>query len=214
MCAVILRPAWLVLGRVRPLALGALALASLIAGCGGETKPAAAPPETAATAPPVPTTPSGPVTDAQVRRALHLPERVPLRATGDAPAQDVRVVRSWLDELSRGEVARAAKLFAIPARFQNFTSVAVIRTPRQALAVTDSLPCGAKLTKAGGASGFVVYEARLADRPGGGGCGAGVGGVVRGAVLVRDGHMVEWYRLPDRSSPKRGKAVIPDGPIV
>lgn len=190
-----------------------LALAAL-GGCDGESKPKpAAPADTAAKAPPVPATPSGPATDDRIRQALRLPARVPVRATGQAPAENVRVVRSWLDELRRGHVVRAAKLFAIPARFQNFSSVALIRTPRQALAVTDSLPCGAKMTRAGGANGFVVYEARLTERPGGG-CGSGVGAVVRGAVLVLDGHMVEWYRLPDRSRPKRGAAVIPDGPIV
>jgi len=122
-------------------------------------------------------------------------------------------VRAWLDALSRGRVAEAARRFAVPSRFQNFTSLALIRTAGQAVAVTASLPCGAKLIKAGGARGFVVYEARLTKRPGGA-CGAGVGGVVRGAVLVRDGHMREWYRLPDRSSPRRGEAVIPQGPVV
>jgi hypothetical protein len=181
----------------------------LLAGCGGgEQQRRATAASTTATA----TTATAP-SDADVRQALRLPDRVPLRATGEATAADVDVVRSWFEDLSAGEVPRAASRFGLPARFQNFDLVVVMKTPAEALLVTDSLPCGAKMTKAGGADGFVVYEARLVDRPGGG-CGDGVGGVVRGAILVRDGHMTEWYRLPDRSRPRSGEAVIPDGPIV
>jgi hypothetical protein len=124
---------------------------------------------------------------------------VPLHATGRAPAAQARVVRRWLEDLRAGHVAAAAKLFSLPARFQNLSTLAIIITPKQALAVTRSLPCGAKLTKSGGAHGWVVYEAELTDRPGGA-CGTGVGSVVRGAVLVRDGRMVEWYRLPDKTT--------------
>jgi hypothetical protein len=172
------------------------------AGCGGKAEPGAHR-ATAAGAP----------TDAQVRNALELPDRVPLRATGSAPADEVAVVRAWLDELRAGHVVAAARRFGLPARFQNFTAIALIHTRRQALAVTSSLPCGARMTRAGGANGFVVYEARLTERPGGA-CGAGTGGIVRGAVLVRGGHMLEWYRLPDRSRPRRGERVIPSGPLV
>lgn len=155
----------------------------------------------------------GPPSDAVIRRALGLPPRVPVRATGPGVPEQVAVVRRWLDALSAGRVDAAARLFAVPSRFQNFRSLALIRNRGQALAVTASLPCGARMTKAGGANGFVVYEARLTERPGGD-CGAGVGGVVRGAVLVRDGRMAEWYRLPDRSMPRRGERVIPEGPII
>jgi hypothetical protein len=179
---------------------------ALLAGCGGGGE------QRATTAATTATTDAAP-RDADVRRALRLPDRVPLRATGDAAADDVDVVRSWFEELSAGEVPRAAARFGLPARFQNFDLVVVMETPAEALLVTDSLPCGARMTKAGGADGFVIYEARLVDRPGGG-CGDGVGGVVRGAILVRDGRMTEWYRLPDRSRPRAGEAVIPDGPIV
>lgn len=180
-----------------------LALLGLVvlAGCGGGDAPPAA--ETVATMAPAPSTSS----DARVREALRLPDRVPLHATGHAPDEDVAVVRRWLDELRRGEVAQAAELFDLPARFQNLGTVAILETFPQALAVTRSLPCGARMTAAGGANGFVVYEAELTDRPGGA-CGQGVGGVVRGAVLVRDGHMVEWYRLPDVSRGTGDESVV------
>lgn len=174
-----------------------------LAGCGSESP---APPRTTT----LPATVSGP-SDAQVRDALHLPARVPLRPRGAAPAAEVRVVRAWLDELSRGQVARAARRFALPARFQNLASIALIRTRTQAEAITASLPCGAHLTRTGAAGGYVVYEARLTNRPGGA-CGVGVGDVVRGAIRVRDGRITEWYRLPDRSrSPRPGAS---DGPIA
>lgn len=195
---------------MRPLTVVLGSVVALLSGCGGDPAPRAegARPGTTAAAP----APGGPA-DTEVRRALRLPARVPLRAEGDAPAEDVAVVRDWLSALSAGEVAKAAGLFALPSRFQNFTSVVLIRSAREALVVSDSLPCGATMTASGGAAGFVVYEARLTARPGAD-CGAGVGGVVRGAVLVRDGQMVEWYRLPDRSSPRRGEAVIPEGPVI
>lgn len=177
--------------------------ALLAAGCGGGEKRSAAPATTASAAaqppaatPPAATAPAVPPTDAEVRAELRLPARVPLRATGSAPRGQVRVVRTWLDDLRAGRVREAARLFAIPARFQNLATLAVIATPAEALAVTRSLPCGARMTTAGGARGFVVYEAELTERPGGA-CGQGVGGMVRGAVLVRDGRIIEWYRLPD-----------------
>lgn len=177
----------------------------LVAGCGaaGRTPTGAR------------TRPAGPssASDAQIRAALHLPARVPVRPTGSAPAAQVAVVRRWLDELRAGHVLAASRRFALPSRFQNFTDLALIRTAEQAYAVTRSLPCGARMTAAGGANGFVVYEAKLTDRPGGG-CGAGIGSVVRGAVLVRDGKMIEWYRLPDRSRPRHGQHAIPNGPLV
>jgi hypothetical protein len=176
----------------------------MVAGCGGKdaSPPPATTTATATTerAAPTPTVPNErPPTDDEIRRSLRLPTRVPLRETGDAPRAKVDVVRAWLDLLRRGDVRAAAGLFDIPALFQNLTTRAVITSPVQALAITRSLPCGAKLLHAGGAHGFVVYEARLTDRPGGA-CGSGVGGIVRGAVLVRGGRIVEWYRLPDKQS--------------
>lgn len=177
--------------------LGLLALT----GCGGSEQRAA--PATTHSAPPAArqaTTPAPPPSDAEVRARLRLPSRVPLRATHAAPAAQARVVRAWLDDLRAGHVRQAARLFSLPARFQNLTTLAIIATPAEALAITRSLPCGARMTRAGAARGFVVYEARLTERPGGA-CGSGVGSIVRGAVLVRDGRMIEWYRLPDRSPP-------------
>ena len=169
-----------------------------LAACGGGS--AQAPPAATTTvgqAPPA-TTPAPPGSpDDQIRRSLLLPPRVPLRATGPASAAEVRVIRGWLDALRAGHVRAAARYFSLPARFQNLSTVAVMATFAQAVAVNRSLPCGARFLRAGDAGGFVVYEARLTNRPGGA-CGSGVGSIVRGAILIRDGKMIEWYRLPDK----------------
>jgi hypothetical protein len=181
-----------------------LVLGVLLAGCGGGGDES--PPKPSAAQAPATPAPRSTPRDAQVREALGLPGRVPLRATGAAPFEDADVVRRWMDELRRGEIAEAAERFALPARFQNLGAVTQIRSRPQALAVTESLPCGARVTEVGGANGYVVYEAELTDRPGGA-CGTGVGGRVSGAILVRDGEIVEWYRLPDRPRPEPGSVV-------
>ncbi len=72
---------------------GALALLamSLAAAAGGPSAPGAAAASRSAT------------TDAQVRADLNLPARVPLRATGRAPAAGASVVRTWFSRLRHGE---------------------------------------------------------------------------------------------------------------
>lgn len=180
-------------------------LGVLLAGCGGGSDEPAPKPPAAQVAPASPAPRSTP-RDAQVREALGLPDRVPLRATGAPRFEDADVVRRWMDELRQGEIEQAAARFALPARFQNLGAVTQIHSRPQALAVTESLPCGARVTEVGGANGYVVYEADLTDRPGGD-CGTGVGGRVAGAILVRDGEIVEWYRLPDRPRPEPGSVV-------
>lgn len=181
-----------------------------LAGCGGgegaprtPTGPAAA--STAPAAPPSASRyrPPGPAEDEEVRRSLRIPARVPLRPFGSAPPREAAVVRRWLAAITHGRVRRAAAMFALPARFQNFGTIARLRTRAQARAITAGLPCGAVFLRAGGgghARGFVVYDARLVERPGGS-CGTGVGGIVRGAVRVRGGRIAEWYRLPDLQLP-------------
>lgn len=105
----------------------------LLAGCGGSaTEPRAVTTTT-------PDEARGP-SDAQIRQAMGLPERVPVHAAGRAPAADVRVVKRWLDRLRAGDVAGAARLFAIPSRFQNISMVAVIHSRRDALRINASLP--------------------------------------------------------------------------
>src|SRR4051812_1088471 len=182
-----------------------LVVVTAIAGCGGG----------GSAAPRRPAAPRAParIGDAQIRRGLELPARVPLRPAGHASAQDVRVVRAWLDRLRRGDVKGAARLFAVPSRFQNISSIQIIESRHDAELINASLPCGARLVSAGAAGGFVVYRAELTERPGGA-CGSGAGDPVRGAIRVRAGHIVEWYRLPDRDIGEPGTAPVVTGPEV
>jgi hypothetical protein len=178
----------------------------VLAGCGDTTRaPTASDPGATTTAVPASPRyrPPGPAEDAEVRSSLHLPARVPLRPYGDAEPGRAAIVRRWLDAITEGHPEQAARLFALPARLQNFATVARLRTRADALQITASLPCGARYLRAGGGGhsrDFVVYDARLVERPGGH-CGTGVGGIVRGAVRVVGGRIVEWYRLPDLQLP-------------
>ena len=170
-----------------------LMLGLLVAGCGGE-------------APQGPAPPGRSPADDRLRREFRIPQRVPLRATGPAAPADAAVVRGWMAELSDGRITEAAARFALPATFANLDSATVLRSPADALRITDSLPCGVDVTEVRASAGYVVYEARLTQRPGGD-CGSGVGGRVSGAILVRDGRIHEWWRLPDPEAP-------PAGPVV
>ena len=181
-----------------------LLLAAFAAGCGGGGEEPV--PRSGAEAPPAARQEGRDRSDARVREELGLPDRVPLRATGAAAFAHEDVVRRWMDELRRGEVERAAERFALPARFANLGPTTLIRTRGDALSITRSLPCGAEVKRVGGAAGYVVYEAELTERPGGD-CGPGVGGRVVGAILVRDGRIAEWWRLPDRPRPAPSTAI-------
>jgi hypothetical protein len=110
------------------------------------------------------------------------------------------VIARWLSALRSGDEARAARFWATGAKFQNATPVLTIDTPLEKLAIQRSLPCGAKISHAGGPAPFVVLDFVLTRRPGGN-CGSGVGGTARGAIRVANGKIVEWYRLPDDPSP-------------
>jgi hypothetical protein len=165
----------------------------LIAGCGGggsKDDPAA-------------TTPRQP---APARDPLALPAGVPRTPTGAADAADAATIRDWARALRTGDAARAAALWALPARIQNGTPVVTLRTRAEVRVFNDSLSCGAVLTAAGGARGFTIATFRLTERRGRRGqCGSGVGQSARTAVLVRDGRIAAWYRLPE-GGPDAGPA--------
>jgi hypothetical protein len=130
---------------------------------------------------------------------LQVPKSVPQRATGPAKRSSTRVIRRWLAALDRGDVERAAHYFALPSTFQNTgTPVLHIDSEEERIAVNLSLTCGAKAERTGGAGPYTIVFFRLVERTGpGGGCGSGVGGTARGAILVSGGLIREWYRLPD-----------------
>ena len=130
---------------------------------------------------------------------LQVPKSVPQRVTGPAKRSSTRVIRRWLAALDRGDVERAAHYFALPSKFQNAgTPVLHIDSEEERIAVNLSLTCGARAERTGGAGPYTIVLFRLVERTGpGGGCGTGVGGTARGAILVSGGLIREWYRLPD-----------------
>src|SRR4051794_3771356 len=98
---------------------------------------------------------------------LKIPSRVPRRAAGDADAQSVKVIARWLRTLQRGDETGAARYWATGAKFQNATPVLTIDTPIEKLAIQESLPCGARIKRAGGAAPLLALLFVPPLRPGG-----------------------------------------------
>jgi hypothetical protein len=173
----------------KPLLLFA-GVCALLAGCGGSSGD-----DQARTAPPRTDTVPAPAPGTQ-RDPRELPAGVPLRASDDADPARARVIRAWSAAMRAGDIDAANALWASPAKVQNGTPVLTLET-RAAIGVFNgSLPCGSVVTSAGGApGGFTVATFRLTDRAGSECDGAG--NSARTAILVRDGRIVEWYRLPD-----------------
>jgi hypothetical protein len=124
-------------------------------------------------------------------------EKVPApSATPEADA--VEVIRAWADTLRRGDVTGAAEYFALPSTVSNGTPPLELRTRREVEVFNRALPCGAEVIATEAAPhGFVIATFRLTERPGEGRCGQGTGATARTALLVRDGHITDWLRVPD-----------------
>lgn len=125
-----------------------------------------------------------------------LPAGVPLKATRAVDPARANVIRAWSQALRSGDIDAANALWAVPAKAQNGTPVMTLSSREAIGAFNGSLPCGSVVTSAGGApGGFTIAKVRLTRREGAR-CDA-VGASARTAILVRDGRIVEWYRLPD-----------------
>jgi len=159
--------------------------AALVAGCGGSSGDDQASKTTAPRLSPAP------------RNPLQLPAGIPLESTGPADPQSARVVRAWSSALRSGDVAAATALWAVPSKVQNGTPVLEMPTRRHVQVFNASLPCGSVVTSTGAApEDFTITEFRLTQRRGAQ-CDAATGATARSAIRVRDGKIVEWYRLPD-----------------
>jgi hypothetical protein len=122
---------------------------------------------------------------------------IPSEGTGPPPPGAERVIRSWSAAIREADFPRAASLFAVGARVQNGGAPRTLDSPTLVLAWNATLPCGAVLTNLEGAQGgFAIADFRLTDRKGSS-CGSGTGAPAKTAILVRDGRIVAWYRLPD-----------------
>jgi hypothetical protein len=167
-----------------------LVCAALLSACGGSGDGADKAGVTTAT------TQTTPPND-QLHRALDLPSRVPLEATGSADPAQAKVIRAWADALRGGDVKGASAQWGVPAKFQNASPLVKLHDRADVRAFNASLPCGAIVTSTRGAPrGFTIVTFQLVKRPGAD-CGKGAGNSARTAILVRGGKIVEWYRLPD-----------------
>jgi len=116
-------------------------------------------------------------------------------STPEAGAEDV--IRDWADTLRRGDVEGAAEYFAVPATVANGTPPLKLKTRAEVEFFNRTLPCGAQVIATEAAPhGFVIATFRLTERPGKGRCGTGTGATARTALLVRDGHITDWLRVP------------------
>ncbi|HWF49209.1 MAG TPA: hypothetical protein VG294_01090 [Solirubrobacteraceae bacterium] len=151
------------------------------------------------------------------------PRHAPTHGTSQAAPvladpSEVAVIRGWSSALRHGDVAGAARYFALPSEFANGAAGAiVIHTETQARAANASLPCGAVLLSATRRGRFVSALFRLTDRSGPyAGCGPGAGALARTNFVIVDGHIVDWIRAPEGSGGSPGPAAppVPQGPVV
>lgn len=165
-----------------------------LGGCGAQEEPSreargATPSTTPRTAPkaaPRSAAPAGP---------LEAPRQVPREGEGPADAASVTVIEGWAKALVEGRIERAATFFAVPSKVQNGTPVLTVSSQRAAQAFNEALPCGATITKTQGAGEYTLVTYELTERPGGD-CMGAAGALAFGAIKVKDGKIVEWYRLP------------------
>ena len=110
----------------------------------------------------------------------------------------VRIVRAWADTLRHGDVAGAARYFALPSTVSNGTAPIRLTTRADVRFFNRTLPCGARLIATEpAANGFFIATFRLTERPGKGKCGGGTGATARTAMRVRKQHITDWVRVPD-----------------
>ena len=152
--------------------------------------------------------------------SLAIPRDVPLKASTKADPAAIKVIRMWTDALRMSDVRTASALWAVPSKVQNGTPVLTLGSLADVRLFNDSLSCGSRLVAAQGAkNGFTIATFELTTRPGAD-CGTGTGNDARTAILVRDGKIAEWYRLPDdpdaprAPQPRPAAPEEPDAPII
>ncbi len=127
-----------------------------------------------------------------------------------AASSDEKVIRGWADALRGGDVAAAARFFALPSVVSNGTSPIRLKSREEVEFFNRTLPCGAKVTKLEDTGALVVATLELTERPGPGRCGQGVGGSAKTAFLIRDGKIAQWRRVADENA----EPANPDAPSI
>jgi limonene-1,2-epoxide hydrolase len=127
---------------------------------------------------------------------------------GGADAAAVQVIKGWADELRAGNVQIASERFAVPTVVQNGTEPLQLTDRSQVEAFNQSLPCGAKLTKATSSGRYTIATFVLTERPGPGQCGKGVGETAMTAFVIHDNKITEWRRVVDQGT------TTSEGPVV
>jgi hypothetical protein len=129
------------------------------------------------------------------------------------------VIRNWSNTLRRGDVAGAARYFALPSVFANGSgsgvgglAVVTIHNESQAVIVNSELTCGSVLLSAKRVGKYLNALFRLTNRTGpGADCDGGAGELARVDFLIEHGHIVEWVRAPE--APSGGTAPEPTVPV-
>ena len=125
---------------------------------------------------------------------------------GGADPAAAAVIEEWSSTLSSGDVAGAARLFAIPSVAENGPALIQIRDAADARLFNASLPCGARLVEATQDGDLVVATFELSERPGGA-CGSGAGETAKTAFRIEGGRILEWRRVATEEAPVPGDPV-------
>jgi hypothetical protein len=114
---------------------------------------------------------------------------------GGADADAVQVIKDWADQLRAGHVEDASDFFTLPTTVQNGTPALILTQRQEVVQFNESLPCGARLTRAETHGRFTIATFVLTERPGAGECGAGVGETAQTAFVIHGGRISEWRRV-------------------
>src|SRR4051812_13393413 len=193
----------------RPRRFGVIVLAgaAAVAGCGhqGPDYSLETPPDTVVARPietPVPPTPKGAARKAQPQPTQRQAER--LRP----------VLAAWAAATRRGDAARAARYFAVPAIVSQDMAVQ-LQTREQVRRFNAALPCGEQLLGVHHEGRYIVGTFRLPARPAPPSTTAGR--LSRVAFVFRARRFAEWRQIPDRPNAPPGPpapeaAPTPGGP--
>jgi len=121
------------------------------------------------------------------------------------------VLSGWAAAVRRGDAARAARYFALPAVVAQSETVEM-ETRDQILRFNDQLPCGARLLEVQHDGRYVVGTFRLTERKGKQ-CAA-AGQLARVAFVLKGRRFTEWRQVPDQPGAPPGPKEPEDAPSL